>query len=57
MVGTVSVAGGGNQGGSGSDASDAIPTLGEWGVILTGILLLFVGAYFIRRQRQDGAPV
>lgn len=34
-----------------------IPTIGEWGVILTGILLLFVGAYFIRRQRQDGAPV
>ena len=56
MVGTVSVAGG--TGGTGTtDASDAIPTLGEWGVILTGILLLFVGAYFIRRQRQDGTTV
>jgi len=56
MVGTVSVAGGGSGTGT-SDAADAIPTLGEWGVILTGILLLFVGAYFIRRQRQDGASV
>jgi len=54
MVGTVSVAGSGT---GTSDAADTIPTLGEWGVILTGILLLFVGAYFIRRQRQDGASV
>ena len=55
MVGTVSVAGG--TGGGGGDVGDTIPTIGEWGVILTGILLLFIGAYFIRRQRQDGAPV
>ncbi len=54
MVGTVSV---GGPGTGTSDAADTIPTLGEWGVILTGILLLFVGAYFIRRQRQDGASV
>ena len=55
MVGSVTV--GASTGGTGTLEADTIPTIGEWGVILTGILLLFVGAYFIRRQRQDGAPV